>query len=61
VPINLKPVTLLKSAKWCGKNQAKLAVDWGLSMEMPVMKSIPFCIEEGTFKNFVLSKKTIKY
>ncbi|MFT6921391.1 MAG: TonB family protein [Crocinitomicaceae bacterium] len=34
---------------------------WGMSMEMPVMKSIPFCIEEGTFKNFVLSQGTIKY
>jgi TonB family protein len=34
---------------------------WGMSMEMPVMKSIPFCIEEGTFQHFVLSDGTMKY
>ena len=32
-----------------------------MSMEMPVIKSIPFCIEEGTFQHFVLSDGTMKY
>jgi protein TonB len=34
---------------------------WGMSMEMPVPISTPYCVEEGTFQHFVLSQGTMKY